>query len=166
MRSRWFSALLLFAFLCSLSACKGEAHTLILSPFTATLSYTEADTAFEGVFTMKSAQSMQLLLRAPRDLLGLQFVFSGGETELRFGDVTLSVSDAETLGLPPLSVGALFEALSALCGAPVTVTDSLTAEVPTKRGTARVAFSDESLLPETAELGGVTFSFQNAETIS
>lgn len=166
MRSRWFSALLLFAFLCSLSACKGEAHTLILSPFSATLSYTEADTAFEGVFTMKSAQSMQLLLRAPRDLLGLQFVFSGEKTELQFGDVTLSASDAETLGLPPLSVGALFEALSALCGAPVVVTDTLTAEVPTKRGTARVAFSDGSLLPKTAELGGVTFSFQNAETFS
>lgn len=166
MRSRWFSALLLFTFLCSLSACKGEAHTLLLSPFTAALSYTEADTAFEGVFTMKSAQSMQLLLRAPRNLQGLQFVFSGGKTELRFGDVVLSASDAEELGLPPLSAGALFEALCALGDTPFSAADTRTAEVPTKRGTARVVFSDDPLLPKTAELGGVTFSFKNAETFS
>ena len=166
MRSRRCSFSVFLAFLSLLCACGKPQQTVTISPFTADLSFSFDNAAFEGIVTLKNSEDMQLMLRTPSELQGLRFDLSNDNAMIRFGDASVSLDDAEALGLPPAALHALFEALSSLCNAPHTKSDNGTVEISTSRGTASVAFLPDQPLPLRAEIGDLTFSFGNQKVLA
>ena len=155
--------LVLLSFLC---ACGKQPQTVTMTSFSADLSFSSDSVEYAGVFTLKDDTDIQLMLRTPTELQGLRFVFDGETASMQFGDASVSLNDAEALGLPPAALHAMFQALSSLYNTPQTLSENGTVDVSTSRGTATVAFLPDQPMPASVSIGNVTFAFENPMPVS
>ncbi len=165
MRSRCCFACVFFLLLSFLCACGQTPQSVVLTPFSADCSFASGTAEFTGVFTLKDSKTMQLMLRTPRELQGLCIAFENDSAVLGFGEATVSLDDAQAIGLPETAFRTLFQALSVFCSAPQTLSENGTAEVSTKNGTASVALLPQTKLPQSVKLGEQAFVFKNQQAL-